>query len=87
MKVTFTLSNLTDDFYTQFLHGDLRHNNVKCKNAESLRVLDKPLTGEQAAAVHDEDQCFALLDDLDDLDDLEERRARWVAAGFYSGEG
>jgi len=56
-------------------------------NAESLRLFNEPLDEEQREALYDEDQAFAMIDDMEARMGFDVTEARYLLGRHYTGEG
>ena len=55
-------------------------------NAESLRLFNEPLYEEQREALYDEDQAFAMIDDMEVRMGFDVSAARVLLERHYVGE-
>ena len=55
-------------------------------NAESLRLFNEPLDEEQREALYDEDQAFAMIDDMEARMGFDVASARLLLECHYVGE-
>jgi len=59
---------------------------VNLLNAESWRLFNEPLDEEQREALYDEDQAFAMIDDMEARMGFDVASARLLLACHYVGE-
>jgi hypothetical protein len=59
---------------------------VALLNAESIRLFGEPMDSEQVEACSDEDQAFAMLDDMESRMGFNVTDARCMLACHFEGE-
>lgn len=67
-------------------HGTLVDKAIALLQAESQRLQGKPLDEAQVEACFDEDQAFALIDDMEARMGFNVTEARYLLACHYTGE-